>query len=718
MGKSSIFFAGLFAILIAGSGCQKSSDNNSGPSGGETGNSQPGNPSNPGFGSPGLVATNLVKEIQFVSGAETLVTQNEAADFESEYIECGVSDSLVPVCKNSAFLVSNFSISMDVPSTSSISGKVSRYKPTGKTLYLFRVDDWTADGKKTSAFDVFVSTDTATNLDTLAQQAAQKISAVPIEERISKLEETLGVKHLAGIIEFTFSNESEFASAYTSQIAPRAYYHWSAIALSKGYESAPVVQFFREHFGEKLAAANLNYKELLVEQGLTASDFWKVSSQVIDVFKAEYSASSEISLRGKLAISILVLVSAKDASSDHLFESKNYLFSTSENIWIRRGVSLFTKYGSTFGTSDELVKFGKSSDWSVRTEVAKALVHYKDDLANQWLLYLNADTDNDVRTAALVTISGRKFDAGNFDVSSLINPSNWSSRAGLAKALKYVTGREGDIALLSLSADTDNDVRVAALSSLQARPCDIGSINLSSLISSSNWGARAGLAKALKYTTGQGANEALLRLSADTDYDVRTAAIEAIKGRPFDAGNFDVSSLINPSNWSSRAGLAKALNYVAGEGANRALVQLNADTDNDVRTAALTSIAGRPFDAGDFNVSAFINPNWSSRSGLAKALKYVKGRGANEALLRLNADTDNDVRTAALASLAARPFDAGNFEVSSLINPSSWSSRAGLARGLKYVTGQKSINALIVLVSDSDPDVRNAAKESLKAHGY
>jgi HEAT repeat protein len=247
----------------------------------------------------------------------------------------------------------------------------------------------------------------------------------------------------------------------------------------------------------------------------------------------------------------------------------------------------------------------------------------------------------------------------------------------------------------------------------------VANLNVSGLINTSNWSARSGLAKALKYVGGPGADEALLRLNADTDNDVRTAALDSIKTRPLNAGDLDVSSFINASNWSARAGLARALGFVGGHGADQALLRLNADTDNDVRTAALVSIEARPFDAANFNVSGLINSsNWSARAGLARALKSVTGQGANEALLRLNADTDNDVRTAALASITARPFDAGDFNVSSLINASNWSSRAGLARALRYVTGQKSINALITLVLDSDSDVRNAAQESLKAHGF
>lgn len=725
MGKKLFFLVSLVVILIGATGCQKSSDSGSSSS---SGGQQPPNqtdesdkPSNPGNSSPELIATNLVQEIQFESDANTVLTLNEAAELESEFLDCGVSQSLIPGCKDSTFLVSTNTISVYLPLPSTINGKVSRYKNTGKTLYLFRVDSVTANGKKTSQLDIFVSIKPTTiGLDTLAQQASTKLNALPPEEVISKIEATLDVKHVAFAKEFTFIDENDFASHYVnvSQTSSRSFYHWSGFALAKNYKSSAIVQFFRDRIKEELAGAPVNYKELFIEQGLTAGDFWKIKSQILEAFVAEHATSTEGSpLRGKLALSILMLSLVKDASIEHLSDGKKYLMSISEGVWVRRGVALFTKFGSKFGTSEELAKFGAHSDWSVRSEVAKALIQYADGTANQWLLRLNADTDSDVRKNAFTTISGRKFDAGAFNVSSLINQSDWSSRVGLAKALQYVTGAEADNALLRLAADTDSDVRSTALTSLQIRPFDIANRDISSLINRNDWSSRVGLAKALTYVTGQGANETLLRLCADTDSDVRAAALKSL--RPFDADTFDVVSLINSNDWSSRVGLASALRLVTGERANQALLKLCADTDSDVRTKALSSLETKPFDMGQFNVSGLINRNdWSSRVGLAKALEHIKGQGANEALLRLNADTDSDVRSNALTSISVRPFDAGNFEVSSLINANDWSSRVGLAKALKYVTGQKSINALITLVSDSDSDVRSAAKESLKAHGY
>ena len=143
-------------------------------------------------------------------------------------------------------------------------------------------------------------------------------------------------------------------------------------------------------------------------------------------------------------------------------------------------------------------KFGSSSNWSVRKEVAKALSNYKDSLSNEWLVKLNTDTDGDVRKEALKVISGRNVDLGSYNISGLINSSNWQSRRGLANALLYVTGVGADNALLRLSADTDGDVRKAAYKTLSNRPVSSNQMNIANLINSSNWQSRRGCYQSLK----------------------------------------------------------------------------------------------------------------------------------------------------------------------------------------------------------------------------
>jgi HEAT repeat protein len=119
--------------------------------------------------------------------------------------------------------------------------------------------------------------------------------------------------------------------------------------------------------------------------------------------------------------------------------------------------------------------------------------------------------------------------------------------------------------------------------------------------------------------------------------------------------DFSISKLVNPEDPQSRVGLAKALQHIEREQPNRVLLQLAADEDEDVRRAALSSIQSRPFHLGNFDISGLIEKdNWSSRVGLAQALQHVHGDQANQVLLQLAADEDADVRRAALNSIEAK----------------------------------------------------------------
>ncbi len=738
MGNRSIWLAGLAAVsVLVGTGCSSSDSKesnagsstqpqqtpnrpveNPGPSAPQPVSPQPSGPSG-GYATP--VSTSLVKALQFDASATTLLTGTEKAALESEFLECGVSDSLVPACQGSGFLVSSAIISTYGGSNhTQLSGKVGRYKDTGKTFYLFRIETPAQAGiPRTSTVQVYVASNSSTTrLNDLADQAETKLSALAAAERIAKLEETLAVKRVASPQEWSFANEAEFAAAYGTQAKPRAFYHWTSVGLSNRFRSSHISQYFMGHLAEQLSAANADYKTLFVDLGLNVASLWNGNEPVAAAFRSEYSASSDTSLRGKLAISILSLEPTQEAATEHLIAAKDFLLATSESFWIRRGVSLFTKYGSVFGPSTDLVRLGNYQDYSIRQEVAKALANYTDDVANQWILRLTADSVSYVRDAALATIQGRNYTFGSFDVSALINTNDYSSRVGLAKGLRYARGSEVNKALLRLNADTVSYVRDAALSSIDGRALTVADFDISLLINTNDYSSRVGLAKALKYSKEQNGNEALLRLNADTVSYVRDAALDSIDGRNCDLGAFEVSDLINTNDYSSRVGLAKALKHVVGQEANEALLRLNADTVSYVRDAALSSINGRNYDFGNFGVPSLINTNdYSSRVGLAKALKFAQGAKANEALLRLNADTVSYVRDAALDSIQARPFDAGTLAISNLINTNDYSSRVGLAKALRYVTGQPSINALITLVLDSVSYVRDAAKDSLHAHG-
>jgi HEAT repeat protein len=667
-------------------------------------------------------ATNLVKEVSFEADINELITEEDQAKLDEEYSDCGVSNSLVPACKGTAISVSTNTISTygGSPSTN-IEGRVGRFTDSKKTVFLFKFTEDKFGQPKKSEFNVFVVENASTEeLDKLVRASSDKLRDLPTSERLVKLEETLGIKKIATITEWSFADEAEFVTAYEEQSNPRAIFHWTQIALSKGFKGNGTAAFLKDNYEKSLTKSSPEYKELLIELGLNAAEVFKAKDEVITALESEFTSASEKSIKGITSIAILKLVDIAEAKKENLDTTKEYLLDKPESNWLIRGVALFSKYGKTIGSIDDLIKFGMNDNSYVRAEVARALNKYSDEPEfAEWVLRLNADTVYRVREAALATITGQNLEVEIFDVVSLINSNDSYSREGLAKALAYTKGQKASEALLQLSGDTVYRVREAALASISGRDIDLGGFNVASLINSNDSYAREGLAKALAHTKGQKANIALLQLAGDTVYRVREAALSAISGKSIDVGDFNVANLINPNDSYAREGLAKALKYTNGQKTNEALLQLSGDTVYRVREAALASISGKSIDVGSFNVAGLINLNDSyAREGLAKALKDTKGQKSNEALLQLAGDTVYRVREAALASVSGRVIKIGDFDVSTLVNANDSYAREGLAKALEFTKGSKVVKTLVKLLSDSVYRVREAAKKSLGAHDF
>jgi len=262
--------------------------------------------------------------------------------------------------------------------------------------------------------------------------------------------------------------------------------------------------------------------------GVGAVRFWQDQANMMSSFQAEFSATTDTTYQGQIGVAALSIASDSDTVSDYLRPARDYLLSAKDALWIKCGVSLFWKYGDKFGSSADLESFASNASADIRAAVAKVLVKYSDATVNQTLLRLVVDKDTGVRAAALASITVVPFDVGNFNVSALIDATNVDARVSLASALQYVKGMGADQALLRLNADYYNSVSGPALTSIAARPFDAGTFNVSSLIVV-NIFSRLNLAKALKYVMGQTVVDALITLSSDTNADIQAAAKDSLK---------------------------------------------------------------------------------------------------------------------------------------------------------------------------------------------
>ncbi|MDA9189386.1 hypothetical protein N9O57_00220 [bacterium] len=319
-----------------------------------------------------------------------------------------------------------------------------------------------------------------------------------------------------------------------------------------------------------------------------------------------------------------------------------------------------------------------------------------------------------VKAVSLYSLHGKDFGTST-ELSRFSSHQFWFVRLEVVKGLEKYDDQIANMTLLKLSTDTDQNVRDKSFELISKRKIDLDKENISSLIDGSKWRSRWALARSLQYVTGAGSDEALLRLASDSIDDVQKKALFSLKLRPSKIGDLNIKALINFSNTKSRVGLAKALNYMSGNEANFELLQLGSDRFSEVHRAALETIKNRKLDIEDTDISALsAQKNSNSRSHLAKTLEFVKGASADFTLLYLCLDSDFKVRSSALSSLSKRAFESENPEVLKLINNSKWQSRLGLAKALSFVVGKVSDEALLNLAVDTNASVRAQSLLSLK----
>ncbi|HUP57121.1 MAG TPA: hypothetical protein VM598_06690 [Bdellovibrionota bacterium] len=537
MGTRS-FALSLALCLMISSGCSGGGSSTLKPA--ATGEAPAGDHPDPGHGpGPGgqqpipfpAFTSHLVQEARYLPAAEARLDARDRADLDAEARECGFTDAAVSACLSSKFTAAQIWISAPGPDQLWIQGTAARSRDTGRSYFQIRISTMSR-ALRTEPVRVRVfsaQADPRSDLGALVTAARARVHAVPAEHRLERLEQALEAVLVAEFEEWTFTDAGSFASAYALQSSSRAFYHWSAVALANGLGYPAVKAGFASRFAGKTAAADATYKEAFLEQGLLAEERWAIGAPLVSAFRTELASARDRALRGKFAVALLIVAPANQAARDQLLAARDFVLEAPELEWVRRGIGLFRKYGGTFGTSSDLARFAVHPARQIRVDAVSAFAGYSDETAEQWILKLNADKYADVRQAALAVIRGRNHDFGAWIVSLLIDDESWSSREGLARALRYATGSGADEALLRLSADPVGSVRDAAYESIAARPFDAGSFEVRSLIDPDSWSSRQGLARALRYVSGQKSIAALVVLANDLVRSVKDAARESLR---------------------------------------------------------------------------------------------------------------------------------------------------------------------------------------------
>ncbi|MBF0546857.1 MAG: hypothetical protein HQM08_20625 [Candidatus Riflebacteria bacterium] len=217
---------------------------------------------------------------------------------------------------------------------------------------------------------------------------------------------------------------------------------------------------------------------------------------------------------------------------------------------------------------------------------------------------------------------------------------------------------------------------------------------LAPLAASSDWRVRLDVAKNPRVSA-----ELLVRLSNDSDQDVKAAAANNPKlTSPFTNCN-ELDILANSANWKVRQAVARHPNTPANT-----LLRLSNDSDQDVKAAVannpkLTSPQTNPGELEMFATSS----DWKIRQAVARHVNT-----SAETLLRLSNDSDQDVKAAVAGNpkLTSQYTNCNDLDI--LAGSSNWKVRQTVA-----MNRSTSRNTLMRLVNDSDSDVRRAANDSL-----
>lgn len=268
---------------------------------------------------------------------------------------------------------------------------------------------------------------------------------------------------------------------------------------------------------------------------------------------------------------------------------------------------------------------------------------------------------------------------GNYELDSIertIAIGGWQARQYAARDLaQYPSVRSMVIALKTLS-DSDSDVRKAAQNSLNQikRSIDLQfdavelMQTLPALMGQSSWKVRQEGAKIMGMLGTAEAILPLIKFASDSDSDVRAAAKASIKvlSNSYDLQRMvkqnlgELKNIIKSSGWSTRQQIMKILGKAKVIKSLVIIVKTTGDSDADVRKAAVKAmksiINGQEIEyTGQRLINKLENlyrtSGWNVRMNAVKVLGATRNPNARNVLYDALSDSDSDVRAAAKVAL-------------------------------------------------------------------
>ena len=303
-----------------------------------------------------------------------------------------------------------------------------------------------------------------------------------------------------------------------------------------------------------------------------------------------------------------------------------------------------------------------NSDYSMRILGIYALAKIKTGLPDEGLLIERlGDSDSDVRGAASNVVVSIQL--GNDHLSYLgkvLGQSNYNIRILAIKFLGLINTAESTAMIIPRLGDSDSDVRSAANALVNKRSLSNNELTLlSAILSQNNYNVRILAVNQIGRINSHEAAQKLVTMLGDGDSDVRSAAATALN--KFQLSLEELSGLVkllNSNNYTIRILAVKFMSKIAEQPSTEQMVLTLGDSDSDVRSTTISLLKKRTL--ADTEVRALQtvakNNNYSVRVNAAYFLGAIKTENATSALILMIADSDSDVRSSVVTALRGRTF--------------------------------------------------------------
>jgi HEAT repeat protein len=238
-------------------------------------------------------------------------------------------------------------------------------------------------------------------------------------------------------------------------------------------------------------------------------------------------------------------------------------------------------------------------------------------------------------------------------------------------------------------------------------------------LGSGTWTIRRDAIVGLSLTkmTSDEENAVLARI-ADSDADVRTAAIQAAAKMQLDEQNLStLEDLQKSGSWDARKQATALLGGIDSPAATADLIARMADSDNEVRNEVMKQLANKPLSAKNVPDLAKqqSSSSWTVRKSAAQLLGKIKDATATKELIAHMDDSDDDVRSEVMRQLSSRALSALSIpDLAKKFSSTSYSVRRNVAVLLGSIDDAAATKELIAHIDDADDDVRNAVDGQLE----